>query len=667
MKKHLLTFCVALTAMTAIPCHAQQNGGYPITPVPFTSVHLNGGFWGNRLDIARRVTVPLSFEKCRESDRYLNFEKAAHPSDSNKPSEFPFDDTDVYKTIEGASYLMQTAPDKKMNRYIDSVLTIVAKAQEPDGYLYTGRTMNPKHPHSWSGSERWSRVENGSHELYNLGHLLEGAVAHYQSTGKRNFLDIAIRYADCVCREIGPGENQKHVVPGHEIAEMGLVKLYLATKDKKYLDEAKYFVEMRGKTYIRDIYNQSQKPVKEQDEAVGHAVRAGYLYSGVADVAAITGDTAYITAIDKIWNNIVGKKLYITGGVGAIGRWEGFGDNYFLPNETAYNETCAAIANVYFNHRMFLLHGDAKYYDILERSLYNGVLSGISLAGDKFFYPNPLECAGKYERQAWFGCACCPSNLSRFMPSVGGYMYAQKDNSIYVNMFADGTTNFKLGNKAVILTQSTNYPYDGNISIKVDKGCAFTMMIRIPGWTRGEVTPGNLYSFADGLKASYTVKVNGTPVESNIEKGYFSIQRNWKKGDVVTLDFDMTPRKIIADSKVEADRGRIAVQRGPLVYCAEWPDNTQTDIFSVMMPAKSILTVTNDEYAGAKKISMPVQQISYGAQGEMETKNATITMIPYFAWANRGEGKMMVWIPYEAGALRISGATAAKINNDVFN
>lgn len=632
------------------------HSGYPITPVPFTATHLQGGFWGGYLERARKVTVPLSFEKCQENGRYTNFEKAAHPSESYKVGGLSFDDTDVYKTIEGASYLLQTYPDKKMEQFLDSIITIVGKAQEPDGYLYTARTMNPKHPHEWAGPTRWSKVEELSHELYDLGHLIEGAVAHYQATGKRNFLDIAIKYADCVCREIGPGKNQKHVVPGHEIAEMALAKLYVVTGDKKYLDEAKYFVAMRGKTAHRDAYNQTDKPVLEQNEAVGHAVRATYYYSGVADVAALTGDTAYVHAIDRIWNNIVSKKYYITGGIGARSWGEAFGGNYELPNATAYNETCAAIGNVYFNYRMFLLHGQAKYYDVLERTLYNGVISGISLDGGKFFYPNPLESSGNYSRKPWFGCACCPSNLCRFLPSVAGYMYATKDKNLYVNLFIEGTSNLNVGGSKVTLQQVTNYPFSGNVDLKVTKGGGnFGMKIRIPDWTRGEVVPSNLYAFSDGYQPKYSVKVNGHAVKTALTAdGYLTINRKWKKGDKVSLAFDMTPRKIVANPKVKDDAGQLAVQRGPLVYCAEWPDNKGEDIFQVMTPVNAPLSVsTTKAIGGADQITVPVQRISYTKEGDLQTAPGKLTLIPYYAWANRGEGKMMVWLPYRAGAVHV--------------
>ncbi|MDR2466332.1 MAG: glycoside hydrolase family 127 protein, partial [Prevotellaceae bacterium] len=445
MKKMMLA---TLALLFAAGVGAQvQNTGYPITPVPFTSVKVTGQFWKNRLDASRKTTIPLAFGKCGETGRYENFRKAALPSADYKVGGFPFDDTDVYKTIEGASYMLQTCPDAKMEKYIDSVLQIVAAAQEPDGYLYTARTMNPEHPHPWAGTKRWEKVEEGSHEFYNLGHLLEGAVAHHLATGKRNFLDIAVKYADCVAEATGDKPGQTVRVPGHQIAETGLAKLYVLTGEKKYLDLARFFIDKRGYTSRKDEYSQAHKPVLMQDEAVGHAVRAGYMYAGIADVAALTGDTAYIRAIDRIWENVTGKKLYITGGIGARHEGEAFGDNYELPNLTAYNETCAAISNVYWNHRLFLLHGDAKYYDVLERTLYNGVISGVSLDGGAFFYPNPLESDGKYlfnadatlTRQPWFGCACCPSNICRFIPSLPGYVYAVHHDEIYVNMFAGST------------------------------------------------------------------------------------------------------------------------------------------------------------------------------------------------------------------------------------
>ena len=500
MKKLVLSFIICALPLS----HTVAQKGYPISPVPFTSVKVTPGtFWGQRLEASRKVTIPLAFSKCEETGRYTNFSNAAQhlkdPSKVFKVGGLAFDDTDPYKTIEGASYILQTYPDTKLVAYIDSVLDVIASAQEPDGYLYTSRTQNPKEPHEWAGDKRWSMEEDLSHELYNLGHMVEGAIAHYQATGSRKFLDIAIRYADCVCREVGPNPGQACVVPGHQIAEMALAKLYLVTGDKKYLDEAKFFLDYRGKTTIVHEYSQAHKPVVEQDEAVGHAVRAAYMYAGMADVAALTGDKDYIKAIDAIWDKIVTKKLYITGGIGATSNGEAFGANYELPNMSAYCETCAAIGNVYVNYRLFLLHGESKYYDVLERTLYNGLISGVSLEGNGFFYPNPLESMGQHQRQAWFGCACCPSNICRFIPSLPGYIYAVKDKNVYINLFLSNKSNLTVGGKKVVLSQTTEYPWNGDITVTVDQNAAgqFAMKIRIPGWVRNQVVPSNLYQYSD--------------------------------------------------------------------------------------------------------------------------------------------------------------------------
>ena len=515
-----IVFAMAMAATLTSYSADNNHSGYPITPVPFTQVKVvPATFWGQRLEAARTVTVPLAFSKCEETGRYRNFENAArHLQDTTQVFPvngigFSFDDTDPYKTIEGASYLLssQAPGSKALRHYVDSVIGIIATAQEPDGYLYTARTQNPANPHHWAGDRRWVKEEELSHELYNLGHMVESAIAHYQATGSRTFLDIAIRYADCVCREVGPAPGQACVVPGHQIAEMALAKLYLVTGQKKYLDEAKFLLDYRGKTTIRNEYSQSHAPVTEQSEAVGHAVRAAYMYAGMADVAALTGDTAYIQAIDRIWQNIVSKKLYITGGIGATNNGEAFGKNYELPNMTAYCETCAAIGNVYVNHRLFLLHGESKYYDVLERTLYNGLISGMSMQGDAFFYPNPLASAGQHQRKPWFGCACCPSNLCRFIPSLPGYVYAVRDRTVYVNLFMSNSSVLDVNGKKVGLTQQTSYPWDGDITITIDKNSAgaFDMKLRIPGWLKGQPVPSDLYAYTDGKQPGYTVTVNG--------------------------------------------------------------------------------------------------------------------------------------------------------------
>ncbi len=653
MKKQLAVALLSLSI--AMQAQVKQSGGYPITPVPFTSVKVTDSFWGQRLKASREVTIPLAFKKCEETGRYENFVKAAHPSESYKVEGFSFDDTDVYKTIEGASYSMQTFPNKKLAKYIDSVLVIVAAAQEPDGYLYTSRTMNPKHPHEWAGSKRWEKEEVLSHELYNLGHMIEGAIAHYQATGKRNFLDIAIKYADCAERSIGDKPGQVTVVPGHQIAEMALAKLYVLTGQKKYINLAKFLLDKRGYTENKEVYNQAYKPVLQQDEAVGHAVRAAYMYSGMADVAALTGDKGYIDAIDKIWDNIVNKKLYITGGIGATSNGEAFGENYELPNMSAYCETCAAIGNVYLNYRLFLLHGEAKYYDVLERTLYNGLISGVSLDGGGFFYPNPLESIGQHQRQPWFGCACCPSNICRFIPSIPGYIYAVHNNDVYVNLFMANSSDLKVNGKNVTLKQSTSYPWNGDIKLEVSpKGKQnFAMKIRVPGWVQGSVVPGNLYSYTDKKTLGYTVKVNGKVVDSNIEKGYFTIPRTWKKGDVVEVHFDMEVRTVKANQQVEADRGKISVERGPLVYCAEWPDN-DFSIQSVIMNKKPVFTVEkkSDLLYGIDMIQTDAQALNYDDKGKLIAKDVKLNLIPYYAWAHRGSGDMAVWLPTDLNATR---------------
>ena len=673
--KQIIMFAATLAML--LPAQAQKRlSGYPITPVTFTSVKVApNSFWGQRLEASRKVTLPLAFSKCEETGRYKNFEHAAaHLKDPSKVfpvSGFSFDDTDPYKTIEGASYILQTYPDAKLRHYIDSVITIIGSAQEPDGYLYTGRTQNPQHPHEWAGDKRWSKEEDLSHELYNLGHMVEAAIAHYQATGSRHFLDIAIRYADCVCREVGPKLGQACVVPGHQIAEMALCKLYLVTGQRKYLDEAKFFLDYRGKTQVRSEYSQSHKPVIDQDEAVGHAVRAAYMYAGMADVAALTGDTAYIHAIDRIWDNIVSKKLYITGGIGATSNGEAFGANYELPNMSAYAETCAAIGNVYVNYRLFLLHGESKYYDVLERTLYNGLISGVSLDGGKFFYPNPLESMGQHQRQPWFGCACCPSNICRFIPSLPGYVYAVKDRNLYVNLFLANSATMKVGGKEVKLSQETQYPWNGDIALKIENNRAgrFNLKIRIPGWVQGRPVPSDLYEYSDGKRPSYSVLVNGKKADAQLEKdGYYTINRAWKKGDVVSIHFDMDVRTVRANNKVVADRGQIAVERGPLVYCAEWPDNNfdimgmlvnQSPAFatgekpmSAFIPADRQKQLTLFKTQDITTLSTNAQLLAYDKQGRLTTQDERLTLIPYFAWCHRGSGNMKVWMPQDVRATR---------------
>ena len=678
----MISAAVFFMATAVLPVSARNavSNGYPYAQVPFTSVKITAGtFWGDRLKAAREVTVPLAFAKCESERRYKNFEMAAftlqHPGhkgldtpewDVSKFMGFPFDDTDVYKTIEGASYILQTYPDKKMVAYIDSVLNVVGAAQEPDGYLYTARTINPRHPQGWSGDTRWSKVEVLSHELYNLGHMVDAACAHYQATGSTKFLNIAKRYADCVIKEVGPNAGQHKVVPGHQIAEMALARLYTLTGEKKYLDEAKYFLDTRGTTSIHDLYTQSDKPILKQTEAWGHAVRAGYMYAGIADVAALTQDSDYIKTIDRLWNNIVSRKYYLTGGVGARHAGEAFGADYELPNMTAYNETCAAIAQVYLNERMFLLHGESKYIDCLERTLYNGVISGMSMDGGRFFYPNPLSSDGKYKfnadgnttRQPWFGCACCPSNLSRFIPSLPGYLYGVKDNNIYVNLFAGNTSAIQVQGKEVVLEETTEYPWNGDIKIVVKKNGVknANLLVRIPGWVRNRVVPSDLYRYSDTASPAYSVTVNGKAVEADLDanKGYLPVL-GIKKDDVVRIHFDMPVRTVVANDRVADDRGRVAVERGPLVYCAEAADNGGASVLRAVMNARPSFMEVNDyaiantETKGApsfvvKALQTQAQVLGENADGTISVSPLSLTLIPYYAWNHRGANEMNVWL-----------------------
>ena len=641
---------------------ATMKKDYPFTPVPFTQVHLADKFWAPRIEMNRTVTIPFAFEQCEKNGRMANFEHAAEVLRGEAPaafkaSEFPFDDTDPYKVIEGASYALAVKPDPKLDAYVDKLIAQIAAAQEPDGYLYTSRTMNPTHPHAWSGRERWVLDRELSHELYNFGHLAEAAAAHYQATGKRTLLTVATKFADLLDKTFGPGKQT--IWPGHQIAEMALVKLYRVTGEERYLNLAKFLLDVRGpdgKKGSGTPYNQSHMPVMQQREAVGHAVRATYMYSGMADVAAITGDADYVTAIDAIWENVAAKKLYITGGIGATGHGEAFGDNYDLPNMTAYNETCAAIGNVYWNQRLFLLHGDAKYIDVLERTLYNGLISGVSLDGNRFFYPNPLESKGQHQRSPWFGCACCPSNVCRFMASVPGYVYAHRGSDVYVNLFAGGRGSVPVREKgAVELIQETNYPWDGAVKITVNPKDvdSFALRVRVPGWARNQPVPSDLYAFEKSADAA-TLKVNGQPVSIELKDGYAVLQRGWKAGDVVELHLPMPVRRVTANEKVAADRGRVALQRGPIVYCVEWPDNAGGKVRNVLLKPDTAVAIENEPDLLSGVIALKAKATAYAqdAAGKLTGTDVDLLAIPYYAWAHRGRGEMSVWMAQDESAVK---------------
>lgn len=622
---------------------------YPVKPVPFTAVHFNDNFWLPRMETNRKVTIPFAFQKCKETGREYNFERAAavlrgETVADKTPPGFPFDDTDLYKVIEGASYTLSVVPDAKLEEYVDGLVKKIAAAQEPDGYLYTTRTIDPLHPHAWSGTRRWENEEILSHELYNLGHLYEAAVAYYQATGKRQLLDVALRTANLLDATFGPGKQV--IWPGHQIAEMGLVKLYRVTGDNRYLNLAKFFLDSRNHG---SPYNQSNIPIVEQREAVGHAVRATYMYSGIADVAALTSDAAYTNAIDRLWENVAGRKLYITGGIGSTAQGEAFGSDYELPNMSAYNETCAAIGNDYWNERLFLLHADGRYIDVMERTLYNGLISGVSLDGKSFFYPNPLESSGQHERSPWFGCACCPGNITRFLASVPGYVYAQQGDNLYVNLFVGNTANVTLDHASVHVAQETRYPWDGAVKITVtpQKGGDFAVHVRIPGWARNEASPGDLYTFEDKDTTPAVLKVNGQPVPLKIERGYVEIARQWKAGDAIDLNLPMPVRRVAANPAVVADRGRIALQRGPIVYCAEWPDNPGGHVRNLVLPRSAVLKAQfqPELLKGVVRITANGMALTLDKDGKIQRRDQPITAIPYYAWAHRGPGEMLVWLP----------------------
>jgi len=624
---------------------------YPIKPVSFGNVEVTDEFWAPRIETNRKVSIPYAFGKCEETGRIDNFAIAGGLKKGQQSGDFPFDDTDPYKILEGASYSLSVHPDPKLDKYLDDLIIKIAAAQEDDGYLYTCRTNNATRLSNWFGEKRWEKL-GGSHELYNMGHLYEAAVAHYQATGKRTLLDVAIKNADFLDTVFGPGKNESW--PGHQVIEMGLVKLYRTTNNEKYLKLAKFFLDTRGPGGSR--YNQSHQKVVEQTEAVGHAVRAVYMYCGMADVAALTGDQSYLQATDRIWENVVSKKLYITGGIGARSSGESFGRDYELPNATAYCETCAAIGNAMWNHRMFLSHGDAKYIDVLERTLYNGLISGVSLGGDRFFYPNPLESSGQHQRSPWFSCACCPSNITRFIPSLPGYIYANTADKIYINLFVDGSGAIKMEKNNVTIKQNTRYPRDGEVKITVEpqRSAKFTICVRIPGWAQNQPVPSDLYHYADKSNEKIHLGVNGKEIPLNTEKGFAQIQRKWKKGDVIELNLPMPVRQVASNANVKANAGKVALQRGPIVYCAEGIDNGG-HVLNLMLvdDAKITTEYKKDLLNGITVIRGRAVALNYDKDGKSLTKKEQDFMaVPYYAWANRGAGEMAVWLAQDESAVK---------------
>jgi len=660
VKRGMTAFLAGGALLLGAACAAKTPSDYAVKAVPLTAVKLTQGFWAQRQQTDVAVTIAHEMKECEDTGRIKNFELAAAAlkgaKDGKFASRYAFDDSDVYKVIEAAAYVLMLKPNPELENALDAWIAKIAAAQEPDGYLYTARTINPANPPRMSGKERWVNLQD-SHELYVLGHMYEAAVPHFEATGKRNLLDVALKSADFIVKTFGPGKDQLKLVPGHEEVEIGLVKLYRLTGKKKYYDLAKFFIDQRGNSAGHKLYGtyaQDHKPVLEQTEAVGHAVRAAYLYSGVTDIAALSGDQRYMDALDKIWDDVVFKKLYLTGGIGAAGGIEGFGPAFDLANATGYAETCATIAYALWNWRMALYHGDGKYMDLFERAAYNAFLSGSGMSGDLFFYPNPLASSGRTERTPWFTCACCPPNVARFIAQLGGFAYGVEGDKVYINLYAQGTADVEAAGKKVALEQTTDYPWNGDVKIKVtpDKEAQFTLMVRIPGWALGKPLPSDLYRYAEAPAEQPIIKVNGEAVALNIDKGYVPLSRSWKAGDNVEVSLPMPVHRVIANENIKDDIGRVAVERGPILYCAEWTDNGGA-VSNLTLDDKAPLAAEAkpEILNGVTVITGEGMAYRYKG-GKLLSEKHKIELIPYYAWAHRGRGEMAVWLAREKDKAR---------------
>ena len=611
MLKPLLSLGAALLLVTACSQESQEKSLKLMTPVPFSDVRIDDGFWSPRLELHKFETLKVCMDQIEnQTGRIQNFERAAEGEGEH--SGIFFDDSDVYKALEGMAYSLQNQPDPALEAKCDEWIDKFAAAQQADGYINTYFTL--------TGLEnRWTDIDK--HEMYCAGHMIEAGVAYYKATGKRKLLDVCEKMAAHMMSVFGP--DKRHWVPGHEEIELALVKLYEVTGKKEYLDFAAWLLDQRGHGYGayvgRDenywkVHYQDEHPVRELETIAGHAVRAMYLYCGMADVAAYTGDEGLIAALDRLWDHVVNRNMYITGGIGQSSSNEGITEDYDLPNLTAYCETCASVGMVFWNWRMNQLSGDAKYADVMERSMYNGALAGINLSGNKFFYVNPLESLGNHHRQAWYGCACCPSQICRFLPSIGNYVYGVSADALWVNLYMGNEANIKLGGKEVKVTQETNYPWEGSVKLKLNlKGKVKSQVrLRIPGWCKLSL-----------------LSVNGVPVDPSVDKGYAVLEGPWEDGDVIDFEMDMPIEVVEADPRVKEDVGKRAVQRGPLVYCLEEQDNrTDFDAITIRPDASWNATYDKDFLAGVVRIT-----------------DGSATYIPYYTWDNRMAGKMKVWVP----------------------
>ncbi|WP_163325455.1 glycoside hydrolase family 127 protein [Draconibacterium mangrovi] len=618
--KNVLNITV-LALIVVFSAYKKPASNYTAQQVPFNQVKITDQFWSSRLQAHAHATLETCVAQTQDStQRINNFIKAAGLMEGGHEGIY-FDDSDVYKAMEGIAYSLINNPNPEHETLLDKWIGYIAKAQQEDGYLNTFYTLN--HP-----EDRWTDMEK--HEMYCGGHMIEAAVAHHKATGKDSFLDVAVKFADHLASEFGPGK--KHWVAGHEEIELALVKLYHQTGDKKYLDLSHWLLEERGhghgkgeiwnKEHWGPAYCQDDVPVSEISDIKGHAVRAMYLFSGMADVAAEKDLPAYTAALERVWEDVVERNMYITGGIGSSGDNEGFSTDYDLPNKEAYCETCASIGMVLWNNRMNLFSQDAKYIDVMERSMYNGVLAGISLEGDRFFYVNPLESEGHHHRQQWFGCACCPSNVSRFLPSVGGYIYAVSGaKGVFVNLYVGSTATMDVEHTKLELIQNTNYPWNGKIELEIqpEKETDFPLYLRIPGWCK-----------------CFSLSVNGQKQNAaKQENGYVALERSWKKGDKVELNLDMPVEVVAADPRVTANVGKRAIQRGPLVYCVE-----ENDLVNKNWNDLQLTDASTFQTAYASGILDGMVEI----QGKTSEEN--FTLIPYFAWDNREAGRMKVWIDY---------------------
>jgi len=635
----------------------QRSFGQAMTieQVNFSKVNITDQFWEPKIKKVSQVTIPVCIDQTAvKTPRLRNFEKVARKL-GEKHEGIYYDDSDLFKALEAIAYSLKNHPDKNIEKTADEWVDKIAAAQLPDGYLNTYYTLTGL-------DKRWTDMEK--HEDYNAGHLIEAAVAYYNSTGKRKLLDVAIRVADNLDSTFRL--QNRHWVSGHQEIELALVKLYHATSNKKYLDMADWYLQQRGHGYGKGViwdkwktpeYCQDEVPVKDQKEITGHAVRAMYLYTGAADVGAAKKDTGYMKAMKTVWEDVVFRNMYVTGGIGSSGKNEGFSKDYDLPNENAYCETCASVGMVLWNQRMNLLTGESKYIDVLEKSLYNGALDGLSFSGDRFFYGNPLSSNGNHKRSEWFGTACCPSNIARLIESLGDYIYAKSDNDLWVNLFVGSNASIDLKNNTVQLEQRTNYPWDGDVQLVVSpqKKSKFSLHIRIPGWVQNQPSPGDTYRFLDNSVKKWTLTLNGQTIPYKVTNGYAVINKEWEKGDIVSLSLPIETKKVIAIDSISEDRNKISLQRGPLMYCFEHPDNDGM-VANIYIPDNIQFSnnFENNLLGGIMKLEADAPTIKISEDGlTVKTENKRIAAIPYFAWANRGVGQMQVWMPRKISSLEI--------------